>query len=192
LQRDLDEERRRADQDADQRDREYEVEVFMSFMCILHCRKYCKAVSLIEWQRWHACRLKFELSKSSADGYGHFENDISVGGGPSFLALIIFIIFWRQRERERERADSLFDQVSDLKDKVSGLRQLLQGSKEEMREVTEERDRLLREASELRAAESESKKQQCNITFELEEVKLSCAKALQTAAGHEETCRYSC
>lgn len=82
--------------------------------------------------------------------------------------------------------------MSDLKDKVSELGQLLQGSKKEMREVSEERDRLLREASERRAAESESKKQQRNITFELEEVKLSCAKALQTAAGHEETCRYFC
>jgi hypothetical protein len=109
---------------------------------------------------------------------------------PSFL--LICFLFWRQRARDRERAHSLLDQVSDLKDKVSELGQLLQGSKKEMREVSEERDRLLREASERRAAESESKKQQRNITFELEEVKLSCAKALQTAAGHEETCRYFC
>ena len=82
--------------------------------------------------------------------------------------------------------------MSDLKDQVSGLTRQLQVSKEEVQDVTDERDRLLRESSELRAAESESKKQQRDIALELEEVKESCAKAVQTATGHEETCRYPC
>ena len=82
--------------------------------------------------------------------------------------------------------------MSDLKDQVSGLTRQLHASKEEVQDVTDERDRLLRECSELRAAESESKRQQRNIVLELEEVKQSCAKAVHTATGHEETCRYSC
>lgn len=102
------------------------------------------------------------------------------------------LCLWRQCERERKRADSLLDKVSALKDQVSGLNRQLQGSKEEVQDVTDERDRLLRESNELHAAEAESKTRQRNIALELEEVKQSCAKAVHLAAGHEETCRYSC